>query len=335
MGLSLRDLGDRVALSHAAIKKYEDGQVVPSSDVLLKLSKALNVKVAYFFRADILELEHIEYRRHDDMLKTDLKKIEGKMVEQIERRIELERLFPSIPSNECTLSHFKLGNLGDPEDVANRVRTYWQLGFDPVTDMVDLFEENGIKVFDFDSKDYPEFDGFSALINKNIHVIVIGNQSPGDRQRFTLAHELGHLLNSHAKEQWCNQFAGAFILPKQSLVNIMGEHRTAIEIRELSILKQEFGVSMACILHRLDESGIISKKLYKQMHDEFEEKGWSKVEPGSEYPREKSHTFEQMIFHALAEEYIGESKAAELMNISIESFRSLRAMDGTYVNHYQ
>jgi hypothetical protein len=42
-----------------------------------------------------------------------------------------------------------------------------------------------------------------------------------------------------------------------------------------------------------------------------------------------------MIFHALAEEYIGESKAAELMNMPLESFRSLRAMESQDVAHHQ
>ncbi len=39
-GLSLRALAELVRLSHAAIKKYEDGIVYPSSDVLIKLAKA-------------------------------------------------------------------------------------------------------------------------------------------------------------------------------------------------------------------------------------------------------------------------------------------------------
>ncbi|HVE43563.1 MAG TPA: hypothetical protein VNC84_00290 [Gammaproteobacteria bacterium] len=74
-------------------------------------------------------------------------------------------------------------------------------------------------------------------------------------------------------------------------------------------------------------TGIISNKLYRELRAEFNERGWSKTEPGGQYPKEKMHIFEKMIFHALAEDYISESKAAELMNISLESFRSLRAME--------
>ena len=49
-GLSLRDLGARVGLTHAAIKKYEDEQATPPSTTLLKLARALNVRTEYFFR---------------------------------------------------------------------------------------------------------------------------------------------------------------------------------------------------------------------------------------------------------------------------------------------
>ena len=60
----------------------------------------------------------------------------------------------------------------------------------------------------------------------------------------------------------------------------------------------------------------------------FRFKGWYRKEPGRDYPTEKAHIFEQLVFHALAEEYIGESKAAELMNMPLQQFRRVRSMEG-------
>jgi Zn-dependent peptidase ImmA (M78 family)/DNA-binding XRE family transcriptional regulator len=335
LGLSLRDLGEQIALSHAAIKKYEDNEVTPSSDILIKLAKALHVKVEYFFRPERFTLEKIQYRKHADMPKRQLEEIEAKMLDQIERRVELESLFPSPPIQIFSLSRKKINTYDDAEMVANGIRRQWDLGLEPLPDLIDIFEERGIKVFEMENRQYPKLDGFSASIN-SMPIIVIGNQWPGDRQRFTLAHELGHLVfNGFAdpgldEEKWCNHFAGAFLLPKETLVNILGEHRNHIEPRELSLLKQEFGISMLSILHRVVEIGIISHSLYIQLRSEFNEKGWSKHEPGDPYPKEKTHIFEQMIFHAIAEEYLGEPKAAELMNMSLEAFRSLRALEGRH-----
>jgi len=341
LGLSLRDLGDQIDLSHAAIKKYEDNEVTPSSDILIKLAKALHVKVEYFFRPERFTLENLQYRKHADMPEKQLEEIKAKMLDQIERRVELESLFPSPPIQEFSLGEKKIRSYDDIESVASLIRKQWKLGLEPLPDLIDIFEEHGIKVFEIDNEQYPKFDGLSASIN-NMPIIVIGNQWPGDRQRFTLAHELGHLaLNgfftpvSLDEEVCCNRFAGAFLLPKDALIVILGEHRNYIEPRELSLLKQEFGISMLSILHRAEDTGIISNSLYHQLRSEFNERGWSKREPGEQYPKEETHIFEQMIFHALAEEYIGESKAAELMNMPLESFRSLRAMESQDVAHHQ
>ncbi len=332
MGLSLRELGGHTALSHAAIKKYEDNEVTPSSDILLKLAKALHVKTEYFFRPERFTLENIQYRKHADMPQRQLEEITAIMLDQIERRVELESLFPSPPIEEFSVGAKKIYGYNDIEKVANRIREQWKLGLEPLPDLIDIFEEHGIKVFEIDNQQYPKFDGLSASIN-NMPLIVIGNQWPGDRQRFTLAHELGHLvLNGFFhpdldEEKCCDRFAGAFLLPQEALINLLGEHRNDIEPRELSLLKQEFGISMLSILHRAEDIGIISHNLYLKLRAEFNERGWSKQEPGDQYPKERTHIFEQMIFHALAEQYIGESKAAELMNMPLESFRSLRAME--------
>ncbi len=340
LGLSFRDLGQQIELSHAAIKKYEDNEVIPSSDILIKLSKVLHVKVEYFFRPEHFTLEKIQYRKHTDMPERQLEEIRAKMLDQIERRIELENLFPSSPIQEFSLDTKKVNGFNDIEKVADQIRKRWKLGIEPLPDLIDIFEEHGIKVFEIDNQQYPKFDGLSASINK-MPIIVIGNQWPGDRQRFTLAHELGHLVLDGFfnpfldEEKCCNRFAGAFLLPKEALINVIGEHRNYIEPRELSLLKQEFGISMLGILHRAEDIGIISNSLYLQLRTEFNEKGWSKCEPGEQYPPEKTHIFELMIFRALGEEYIGESKAAELMNMPLESFRSLRAMESQDVAHHQ
>lgn len=332
--LSLRALGEQIGLTHAAIKKYEDDEVIPGSDVLLKLAKVLGVKVEYFFRPSQFTLTSIQYRKHKDMSQLQLETITSKILDQIERRIELENLFPSPPIQAFSLKHSikKIKREDELESLANQIREEWNLGLEPLPDLIDIFEERGIKVFEIDNQQYRGFDGLSANIN-DIPIVVIGNQWPGDRQRFTLAHELAHILlgdfgfSQDKLEKFCDHFSGAFILPKQSLTNVLGQHRTSIEARELSLLKQEFGISMASILHRIEEVGIITHNLYRQLRSEFAQHGWLEQEPGEQYPQEKTYIFEQMIFRALAEEYIGESKAAELMNLSLESFRSLRAME--------
>ena len=61
-GLSMQALAQAVGLSANMIKKYEHGVSMPSSDSLLKLAKALSVRVEYFFRPVTVQLSNIEYR---------------------------------------------------------------------------------------------------------------------------------------------------------------------------------------------------------------------------------------------------------------------------------
>lgn len=335
-GLSLRDLGERVGVSHAAIKKYEDGVAMPSSDILIALSRALKVRTEYFFRPDSVALQGIEYRKRSSLPKKRLDAITHEIIDQIERRIELENLFPQSPVKSFEMidgivDH--LSSVDQIEEVAERVRSAWCLGLDPIPDLIDVLETNGIRVFMIDADAENKFDGLAARVN-GMPIVVVGRHWPGDRQRFTLAHELGHLIlegrlaDDLDEEMACNRFAGAFLFPQASVLQELGQHRNAIELKELGLLKEEFGLSMAGILYRARDLGVITPAYREEQAKLFRFKGWFRKEPGDDYPSEKAHLFEQLVFHALAEEYIGESKAAELMNMPLQQFRRVRSMEG-------
>lgn len=335
-GLSLRGLGERVGVSHAAIKKYEDGDAMPSSDILLQLARALRVRSEYFFRPDAVALEGIEYRKRNSLPKKRLDAITHEILDQIERRVELENLFPQSPVKSFEPAkgiQEHIRSMEQIEDVADQVRNVWNLGLDPVPDLIDVLETNGIRVFMIEADVENKFDGLAAHVN-GMPVVVVGRQWPGDRQRFTLAHELGHLMlkgrlaENIDEEKACNRFAGAFLFPRESVRQELGSHRNAIELKELGLLKDEFGLSMSGILYRARDLDIISPAYREDQAKLFRIKGWYWKEPGQPYPAEKAHIFEQLVFHALAEDYIGESKAAELMNMPLQQFRRVRSMEG-------
>lgn len=333
--LSLRDLAKEVGVSHTWINKLEKDQVMPDSTMLLKLGKVLGVRTEYFFRPEKITLSQVEYRKQSTLSKKRLQAITHEILDQIERRIELERLFPQTPVEAFTPPEGlpdKIQNYDQIETIANDLRRQWNLGMNPIPVLIDLLEMKGIRVFCIDVREDNKFGGLSANAAGD-PVIVVGKHWPGDRQRFTLAHELGHLIlasrlsDNLDNEKACHRFAGAFLFPDDSVKTYLGDKRSSLEARELQFLKHEFGLSMAAIIRRTLDLGIIKEGYYKHLNIQFSKKGWRKHEPGKELKPERGKIFYNLVFHALAEEYIGDSKAAELLDFPLDEFRRYRGME--------
>jgi Zn-dependent peptidase ImmA (M78 family)/DNA-binding XRE family transcriptional regulator len=336
--LSLRELADLVGISAMAISKYERDEIKPSSDVLLRLAQALDVRTEYFFRQTTIEIEAAEYRKHPKLPVKEERRIYGDVMEQIERWLELESFIPSPWSKAFELPKGlpkHVASMDEIEDVCDAVRSAWKLGQSPIQDLIEVLEEVGIKVFLTKHDSDEKFDGMSAMANGQ-PIIVAGSDKtkwPGDRQRFTIAHELGHLIlkgrlpKNLDEEKACHRFAGAFLVPKEEAIKALGARRTWIEPRELYLLKMEWGLSMNAWIHRACDLGIVNKATGRKLWNCFEAQGWRKAEPGDPFPHECAMQYKKLVFRALAEQLIGESKAAELLGTSSTQLNAQRRME--------
>lgn len=330
-GLSMRALAEKAQISAMAISKYENNKSTPSSGVLLALASALGVRVEYFFRASKVQLKEVEYRKHSKLPKKTLDQIEGDVIEQLERFLELKEFLPVISVEVFQLpEHLPfIESYDDVENAAAVVRHAWGLGDSPIPDLIDTLEEKGIMVFQSNALHGDKFDGLAAQVD-GTPVVVVGQGWPGDRQRFTLAHELGHLVIKDRlaqdldEEAAANRFAGAFLVPASEVIKELGVRRNRLEPVELCVLKRTYGLSMQGWLHRAVDLGVLSKAAYASMCKLFAMRNWRKREPGEPYPSEKPKLFMQLVFHAYAEELIGESKAAELLGKTLSGFRAIR-----------
>ncbi len=334
-GLSMKALGEQAGVSANMIKKYEHDVSMPSSGVLLKLGQALDVRSEYFFRPVNVELTRVEYRKRANTPVSVLKRIEADVLEQAERWQELANLWPQFPVSKFDQVQNLpdcLNDLKQIEKVAERVRTVWKLGMNPIPDLVDLLESHGVLVIVTQVEDQTKFSGLQAVVAKQ-PVIVISANWPGDHQRFTLAHELGHLLLHKRldpvldEEKACNRFAGAFLLPATSTRQQLGKKRHSLEMYELFLLKHEFGLSMQACLYRAADLGIIDESVCKRLFMRFSSQGWRKKEPGKACPGERTVLFQQLVHRALGEGIINESKAAELLKTSLMAFRKMRNLE--------
>ena len=333
-GMSMRELAKKAGISAMAISKYENEKATPSSGVLLALAKAMGVRTEYFFRHQDIQLENVEYRKHHKLPIKIQNQIKGNVIEQLERYFELEHLLPIRPITAFSIPKAipsKINDYSGIEEAAQKLREEWDLGVNPIAEMADMLEERGIKIFLSDVLHDDKFDGLAVQV-EGMPVIVIGKDRPGDRQRFTLAHELGHLilkdrLSENLKDEVegaANRFAGAFLVPESEVRKELGEKRSWLEPKELYVLKHAYGLSMGGWLHRAYDLEIISRQNYQKMVAYFRGNGWHKIEPGNQIDPERPQLFEQLVFRALGEDIIGESKAAELMGLSVRDFKEIR-----------
>ena len=336
-GLGLRTLAEQADLSHTTISKFENELQKPSSGQLIKLAKILGVRTEYFFRPQTLTIKGIEYRKKSSLPQKSLDKIQADIFDQAERWHELLSLYPQSPVQSFALPNSLPEHITGAEQIealAETLRAEWKLGLSCIPDMIDTLESQGVMVISSIVDGTQQFDGLAGTIN-NLPVVVVGANWTGDRQRFTLAHELGHLLLKNRlddsllaeEEKLCNRFAGAFLLPKPTLIEHLGQHRQKLEINELYFLKHEFGLSMQGVLFRALHVGVITQAHFQQLFKLFSFKGWRIKEPKDPYPAERTLLFKQLVYRALAEDYFTESKAAELLGLPVAKFHQQRNLE--------
>lgn len=333
--LSLRELSDVIGnlVSYNALSKYEKGEMMPSGEVLAALAKALQKPADYFFRAFRVELVNVNFRKRAKLSATEQNAIVEKAKDFFERYNEIEQLLDcAIPYAAPFAVDRVVRNEEDAEKAAQDLRKNWNLGDDPLPNIHELLELNGIKVHEARTTD-EAFDGFSGSAN-NSPVIVIAAWLNGNlpRKRMTEVHELAHVVLNipsdippREVERIVNRFAGALLLPEDSFRKMFGEHRQTISLGELIEIKVYFGASIMAIMKRAEQLGIISRPVYERFCIVANQQGWrSNGEPGDEkYKGNESHSrFRQLVFRAVAEGVISSSRGAAFLQIGLDEFRA-------------
>lgn len=321
-GHSLRSLSEAVGVSAQAVSKYERGLDVPSSGVLIRLAQALNMRVEQLLRPTEVSLSSFRYRGHVTLPQRNQLRVQAQAQDWLERYLTTETILgETIPFAFPEINR-QVGSLDEAERAALELRRAWDLGLAPIDSMVEVLEAKGIKVGLVEGAE--KFDALTFWANKTIPVMVVKQDIPGDRQRFSLAHELGHLILEVAphldEEKVAHRFGGAFLVPEPAVNYELGRKRHKLDLYELHLLKHKYGVSMQALIYRAKDVGILSPLSSKHWFRVFREKGWHREEPGDSIPPERPARFERLVLRALAEEMISETRAAELLGLPLTEF---------------
>lgn len=282
-GYSQTDLSSKISgLSQSNLSKFEKGVSTLSEEIIDKVILYLNFPKSFFHQNISNNTDTAHFRKRTTItkkVKTDIElsfKLIGYIVDQMSDALD----WPNF-----NFKTFDLEEGYTPEIVAKNTRKLVGLKpHEPINEIFNLIESNGIIIVEFNATE--KFDGVSFVSDNGNPIIVINKTFCNDRKRFTIAHELGHLLMhsvnnpaipSHREkklENEANKFASEFLMPAETILNSLFDLRLSY----LAELKKYWLTSMSSIIRRAKDLGCISYDRYKYLNIEFSRKGWKKDE---------------------------------------------------------
>jgi len=241
----------------------------------------------------------------------------------------------------------------NPETLAEKVRIQFGIKEFPrstsftketaLDGWIKILEKNGILVFQISITMNKEIKGFS-LIDEDVPVIVLRRSDETSAKIFTLFHELAHLLlreggicdleeSDISHEKFCNHFAGAFLVPKDKLINhsIVKENAKTIEWPEnfLRGIARDFNVSREVILRRLLMLGLTTKKYYLEKHKEWKSKykepsGRGKKNEIKICLQERGKKYTSMVFDAYERKKIDVMGLADYLGVTSDKISKIK-----------
>ena len=329
-GMSLDDLEAAIdgLVSKQALSKYERGKMQGKVTTLNRIAAALGIKSAQLWGEPSWHIEWVAYRKRARLGKKEQEQLQSFVAEILEKRVLLQERMGERKNLELPIQDFPIHKVDDAEQAALALRQQWDLGINPIANLVGVLEDHFIHIIEVDAIE--TFDGISAVVrdnDKNLLAAAIATRrgTPGDRHRFNIAHELGHLTLKLGEdvdaEKSAFRFGAAFLVPAEELRREVGKKISRIQPEELQYLKWRYGMSIQAILFRLKDLRIITDSYYTKWCMEINKLGWKKREP-IEIPPEKPKRFHQQVFHALSEGLIEEEEAEQLLNDTLETSSS-------------
>ncbi len=334
-GMSLQKLADALGnvVTKQSLNKYEQGVMKPDSTLLVKLSNVLNVPVDYFYAEPTVtvELTNPDYRKHSSRIsETQKAAIEEKSRTLLERYLELENLLNLDEKPTYFEFNKEIIVPGDAEEAAKRLREEWNLGYDPIPDVIAMLEDKGYKVIEIDAPE--KFDGLSADVNELRVIVLNGKLYEGNncRKRFTALHELAHHslrfpdgMEHKVEERLCHVFASAVLYPSEMAEKELHFERFHFYENELILIKERWGISISAIFQIALRLKIITDFVFKNLNISYRSRGYHKDnnEPGNYLSQEKPIRFLRLVYFALGKGLVSVNEAAYYTGESVWEFR--------------
>lgn len=278
-GKSQADLALALNWSQGKASKVEHGMLQLSDDDVASVARELRYPVELFFQQDSVRGFGSCCQYHRKRATTPIKAINQLHDTVNIRRMQISRMLGSVTlPHEPNFPPLDIDEFDYPEQAAQALRAAWNLPRGPIDNLADAVEAAGgiVVLMDLNT---PKIDAVSQRAPGLPPVFFLNRDIPADRCRWTLAHEIGHIV-MHATpspnaEEEADRFASEFLMPKREI---------AADLRRMTIpraaaLKQKWRVSMQALIRRAKDVGASSPSEYQSMCVRISQLGYRKQEP--------------------------------------------------------
>lgn len=329
-GLRKNALATRIQKTPTAVAGYESGLKRPAAATIAALSLALDVAPGFFIaRPNSLPTAttapHFRSLRSTSQISRDQAHAYGCMAVDVATVMERHVAFPARDLPQHPVAIDSLAGQG-PEDAAQQLRKQWDLQPGPVGHLVRLVENHGCLVV-FTPLDNATVDAYS--FDTPIRPIILLNPLKDDyyRQRFDVAHELGHLImhldaepGGRTIEDQAHRFAAELLMPADQIADEL-PHKA--DWRTLGQLKQRWNVSLQALLYRARTLKVMSDVTYRNAMTTVSARGWRRREPGPMPLLEQPSLLPRAIDLLHAEHQADEIVLASECQVPLRLFRTI------------
>jgi Zn-dependent peptidase ImmA (M78 family)/transcriptional regulator with XRE-family HTH domain len=295
-GLSQSELAKRLSIAQGALSKIEGGLRSPSPELITKLSVELDYPPEFFYSPEPvfgLGVGTLYHRERQALASSVLAMIHAQV--NI-RRIHISRLLKSVEFPEGKIRHLDLDDYGgSPVKIAQAVRANWLLPNGPVHNITEAIENSGgiIIRFDFGTS---LIDAVSQWPPDMPPLFFVNDAIPGDRLRYSLAHELAHVImheiQTEHMEDEANRFAAEFLMPANDIRSSL----EPVTLPRLAALKSYWKISMAALLKRATDLEAISERQARTLWMKMGQAGFRRREPPElDIPIEEATLFTELM----------------------------------------
>ncbi|UES55811.1 ImmA/IrrE family metallo-endopeptidase [Roseibium aggregatum] len=269
--LTQAELARQSGITQAFISKLEHGlNTQPGDEAMERIAVTLRFPVAFFYqREKAVGFPHFHFRKRSRLGAKPLARIGAVInirrqhIAKLLRSYEFEaaKPIPQIDLDETGLT---------PEKVAERLRAYWMVPRGPIKSVVELIEDAGgiVVLARFGTN---LMDGLSFRTEGMPPLFFMNKDVPGDRFRFSLAHELGHMVmhsipDDDAKmEDEAHRFAAAFLMPSAEIKPYLA----GAKLSNMGRVKAYWKVSIKSLIKRTHDLKLITPSQYKYMNIQY------------------------------------------------------------------